>query len=211
MTAYTTITPALVAVGAKPFATTIQALRDNPIAIAECDASAPVNAAEWHPYNKAFNNDANTGRIWSTAVDGAQAIITTPDFADGWDYGFLFDNVNSSALGGNLQVNLFRETGGAYAGVSSTGISLASATNIVTGFFAILNLRLNRNAHFCEGFVRSGPSSDSATVTTSAISGGATHATSQKITRLQFSLSSGGNFQGTGAAIYMLKRRNVAS
>jgi len=41
MTAYTTLSNALVGVGAKPFATTIQALRDNPIAIAEGDATAP--------------------------------------------------------------------------------------------------------------------------------------------------------------------------
>lgn len=41
MTTYTTITNALVAVGAKPFATTIQALRDNPLAIAEADATVP--------------------------------------------------------------------------------------------------------------------------------------------------------------------------
>jgi len=41
MPAYTTISNALVAVGAKPFATTIQALRDNPLAIAEGDATAP--------------------------------------------------------------------------------------------------------------------------------------------------------------------------
>lgn len=42
MTTYTTITNALVAVGAKPFATTIQALRDNPIAIGEADATVPA-------------------------------------------------------------------------------------------------------------------------------------------------------------------------
>lgn len=41
MPAWTTITNALVAVGAKPFATTIQALRDNPEAIAEGAAGAP--------------------------------------------------------------------------------------------------------------------------------------------------------------------------
>lgn len=41
MPAYTTISNALVAVGAKPFATTMQALRDNPLAIAEGDATAP--------------------------------------------------------------------------------------------------------------------------------------------------------------------------
>jgi hypothetical protein len=41
MTTYTTLSNALVGVGAKPFATTIQALRDNPLAIAEGDATAP--------------------------------------------------------------------------------------------------------------------------------------------------------------------------
>lgn len=41
MTAHTTISNALVAVGAKPFATTIQALRDNPIATAEGALGAP--------------------------------------------------------------------------------------------------------------------------------------------------------------------------
>ena len=41
MPAWTTITNALVAVGAKPFATTIQALRDNPVAIAEGATGAP--------------------------------------------------------------------------------------------------------------------------------------------------------------------------
>jgi len=39
--AWTTISNALVAVGAKPFATTIQALRDNPVAIADGDVNAP--------------------------------------------------------------------------------------------------------------------------------------------------------------------------
>ena len=39
--AWTNISNALVAVGAKPFATTVQALRDNPVAIAEGDATAP--------------------------------------------------------------------------------------------------------------------------------------------------------------------------
>lgn len=43
MTTYTTISNALVAVGAKPFATTIQALRDNTLAIAEADASVSAS------------------------------------------------------------------------------------------------------------------------------------------------------------------------
>jgi hypothetical protein len=46
MAAWTTISNALVAVGAKPFATTIQALRDNPIAIAEGASGAPRVVAD---------------------------------------------------------------------------------------------------------------------------------------------------------------------
>jgi hypothetical protein len=42
MTAFTTITNALVEVGAKPFATTVQALRDNPVAMGEKDITVPV-------------------------------------------------------------------------------------------------------------------------------------------------------------------------
>ena len=42
--AWTNISNALVAVGALPFATTIQALRDNPIAIANGDVGAPRNS-----------------------------------------------------------------------------------------------------------------------------------------------------------------------
>jgi len=43
MTTYTAISNTLVAVGAKPFASTIQALRDNPIAIGEADSSVPAD------------------------------------------------------------------------------------------------------------------------------------------------------------------------
>lgn len=43
MAAYTSISNALVAVGAKPFASTVQALRDNTVAIAEADATVPLN------------------------------------------------------------------------------------------------------------------------------------------------------------------------
>jgi hypothetical protein len=43
MTAFTTLSNDLVGVGAKPFATTVQALRDNPVAIGEADSSVPLN------------------------------------------------------------------------------------------------------------------------------------------------------------------------
>jgi hypothetical protein len=63
MTTYTSISNTLVAVGAKPFASTIQALRDNPIAIAEGDDTAPrivarARAFEFLPRVSGFGTTA---------------------------------------------------------------------------------------------------------------------------------------------------------
>lgn len=71
MTAYTTISNLLVAVGAKPFATTVQALRDNPIAMFEGAAGAPRLALESleritiGDVVKA-RRDATVSTLWST-------------------------------------------------------------------------------------------------------------------------------------------------
>lgn len=70
MTTYTTITNALVAVGAKPFATTIQALRDNPIAIAENDASVP---AALRSYILLATIPTTSGTAWT-----ASSLVLTP-------------------------------------------------------------------------------------------------------------------------------------
>lgn len=186
-----------------------KAWADNLLASLEADSTAPVNQTAWHPYNKVTNGDANTGRIWSFAVDGAVAVITTPDFVDGYDYAFLFDRVLSNANTA-LQVNLFRETGGAYAGVSATGITM-STTAALTGQLDLLGPRLVRSAHSVIGTMAAGTVADVAGVAAAvANTGGARHATAQRISRMQFSIAAAGNFQGTGAAIYMLRRRNVA-
>ncbi|MCA3797231.1 MAG: hypothetical protein IOC66_33705 [Burkholderia sp.] len=211
MPAYTNLPNALVAVGAKPFATTLQALRDNPLAIAEGDSLAPVNAGNWHPFNKVTNSDANTGRIWSQAVDGAVAAVTTPDFADGWDYAFLFDRVAHSSAGAqNLRFNLFRETSGVYAGAANH-VSIPTGF-FVAGFFEIQNARLTRAAHLVSGISATSVLGDAVILSSSVsfLGVGAAHATAQKILRAQISFS-GGNITGTGAAIYMLRRRNVAT
>ena len=51
--------------------TLFQAIRDN------------INASQWNYY------DDSTGVIYDFAVDGAVSVITTPDFEDGYDYGFV--------------------------------------------------------------------------------------------------------------------------
>lgn len=70
MTTYTTITNALVAVGAKPFATTIQALRDNPLAIAENDATVP---AALRSYILLATIPTTSGTAWT-----ASSLVLTP-------------------------------------------------------------------------------------------------------------------------------------
>jgi hypothetical protein len=82
--AWTTITNALVAVGAKPFATTVQALRDNPVAIADGDLNAPKI------------KDAALGLGFrSLNLSGASAGTAT-----GWTDGTARSSANSNRAGG---------------------------------------------------------------------------------------------------------------
>ncbi|WWT39541.1 hypothetical protein [Microcystis phage Mae-JY02] len=210
MPTYTALSNALVAVGAKPFATTIQALRDNPLAIAEGDSAAPVNAYGWHPYNKVTVGDTNTGVIWSFAANGAVATVTTPDFADGWEYAFQFERLQtSSGSSTSFNINLFRETAGAYAGASALVASGFSTTLMLNGYAELLNPRLVRSHHVAQGFFAVNTIAN-ALGGFAVGSGGAAHGTAQKILRAQFSCGVG-NITGTGAAIYMLRRRNVGA
>lgn len=77
MTAFTNLLNALVAVGAKPFATTIQALRDNPIAIAENDPSVP-EVLRAHPLLGTITTTSGTSQSL-TGLD-----LTNLRFVDIW-------------------------------------------------------------------------------------------------------------------------------
>lgn len=84
--AWTNIDNALVSVGALPFATTIQALRDNPIAIANGDAGAPrVQAAaldtgtDERDWVLARNAGASVGAVGTYANLLYVANVTTQD------------------------------------------------------------------------------------------------------------------------------------
>lgn len=114
MTTFTFISNALVAVGAKPFATTVQAFRDNILSGLEADASAPVNQTHWHPYNKVTNGDANNGLIYNFTTSGAVAFVDSPDFTDGYEYRFIIDRISGTAASVTLGIALYRETDGAF-------------------------------------------------------------------------------------------------
>ncbi len=163
----------------------------------------------WHPYDKVELADSNNGKIWSFSTDGAVATVTSPDFEDGYDYGFLFDRVGTnSGSTATLRVNFYRETSAAYSGVALiTGTAIDSA-NGITGFLEVGGARLTRAAHYAtlsgaQGIVFDGVSNNAVIVGAQV-----RHSTIQKILRVQLSPSVG-SFAITGAAIYMMRRRNI--
>lgn len=148
MTVFTTIADALVAVGAKPFATTIQALRDNLLAGLECDPTAPTNQAAWHPYNRITAGSTNVGRIYNFGTDGVLASVVTPDYQDGFEYRIrvvgLSHNAGSAA---QLQIENFRETDAAYNPSHSSGLNLISSSGVLTASVELLTVRQSLRVH----------------------------------------------------------------
>ena len=115
MTAWTTISNGLVAVGAKPFATTIQALRDNPVAISEGAVGAPriafealdtwyVTAGEVGTYCFAKRGSGSADVAFGSTLAGSSLRPTSAFYSAG-DFGgsgSLTANVGS-ALSGTWQ------------------------------------------------------------------------------------------------------------
>lgn len=208
MTAFTTISNALVAVGAKPFATTVQALRDNPLAILEADSTAPVIPTIWNPYNKVTNGDANTGLIWSFAANGTVATVTSPDFVDGYEYAFWFDEVRQTNTVLNpLTVNFYRETSAAYSGVSTLVGSLSSSAS-ASGYFEILMPRRVQRQHVAVLYSNALDATD-VVVSDNPDRRIVKHTTAQKLQRVQFGVSGGNSITGSGSTgrIFMYRRK----
>ena len=199
------------------------ALRDNPIAIAEGDNTAPVNQTAWHPYNKVTVNDANTGIIYNFPTDGAVATVTSPDFQDGYEYAFMFDLILGTVSIATLQIDWYRETSAAYSGSTAVnGFPNSSTSAPMSGFIALPFVRVARRYHTAIGEGFSGTTNSFASIpTTIVLSGNAVgdptsvegirHAASQKILRVRFSYDSG-NITGSGSTgkITMYRRRVFA-
>lgn len=105
MTTWTSIGNAAVAVGGIPSSSTVTALRDNPIALAEAASGAPVVFAGWHPYNKVTVGDGATGKFYDFAIHGLQTSFDTPDFEDGYEYRIVARNMSHSS-GSSQTLNL---------------------------------------------------------------------------------------------------------
>lgn len=199
MTTYTTIGSGSLAVGKPATSTIALALRDNPLAIAEGNSSAPVLASAWHPYDKVTVGDANNGLVYDFAVSGAVATITSPDFADGYEYQFLFVGIGSSTTPDDFRIELYRATTAAY---STAATFVNSASNPVRGTVAIYTPRFSVNAHFFETKATVIAASNTYGATTNTVTA-ILHTTAQKLLRVRFSFSTGNVNAGK---LYMMRR-----
>lgn len=150
MTVWTTISSGLVAVGAKPFATTIQALRDNPVAISEGASGAPrilLPAVE----DLLAGTSVRTNQTGPFSVSGTAFTAAT-----GWSFiqsGTITISVRHFQSGGNnSEVRIQRVRGGTTTTLTtlSTGTGSPGATqtydaDVLAGDVILLQNR-NTNA-----------------------------------------------------------------
>jgi hypothetical protein len=188
MTTATVISNALVAVGAKPFATTIQALRDNPIAISECDVSAWTNRPAWHPYNRIAAGSTASGRIYNFGTDGALANVVTPDYEDGFEYRIRLVGVSPTGTGVDLQIENYRETDTAYNAAHFL-IASPSGANLIGGDIELLDVRQSLRVHVFRA--RTAIASTNSAIASTTADRADLFTTSQKIlrSRISFTLS----------------------
>jgi hypothetical protein len=131
--AFTVISDASLSVDKFMTSPTVMALRDNPGAISEAASGAPVIQQAWHPYDKVTNGDANIGRIYNSAVDGALANLVTADFADGYEYQLRIARVFCSAVvSSTMRMEFYGETSAAYS-PTTISIQTIAAGDAVTG------------------------------------------------------------------------------
>jgi hypothetical protein len=199
--AWTTISNAAVAVGAIPSSSTVTALRDNPVAVADASSGAPVVFAGWHPYDKVSVGDGKDGLIYDVAVDGIVAEVITPDFVDGYEYRIVGNRLShNSGTVRALDLDLYKETSANYqASFTSAAAGNASLYNFD---WEILLPRIDSTAHFGRFVFQLDASLDATTVTSSY------NATPQKILKARIKFSSNNIDAGK---IYMFRRREYAS
>ena len=135
--AWTTISNALVAVGAKPFATTVQALRDNPVAIADGDINAPKVRGSAVLLARSFLNITGTAQAGWTDLDRVK--VMRFDFSQ-----------TTGAAASDMQVRFSTNGGGswsAYQAIATLGAAVNSTAvgtlwlDLPSGDFQVFGFR----------------------------------------------------------------------
>ena len=142
MTTYTAITGGQVDQDSPLTQALATALKDNVLAIAETDATAPLAAFTW----QIEDGTGGTDPIWDHSVDGTVAQIETPVFDAGWEYALVGEGISINDAG-NLELAAYRTAASSYSGF----VGLAAYTNGAErfSFFAHLVFPMwNQATHF---------------------------------------------------------------
>jgi hypothetical protein len=144
MTSYTAITNGEIDQDSPITQPLMTAMRDNPLSMFETDSSAPLAAFAWQIEDGAGGTDP----IYDHSVDGTVTSITTPDFADGWEYMLVGVDISMGSSGAS-SVNLdFHDstTGSSHDVGDFTG---AVGTGDTCDFEIVIPMpRWSRGAHF---------------------------------------------------------------
>lgn len=178
----------------------LEAVANNPLAIAEQSTGAYINQAVWHPYDSTNVGDANDGEIWSFAADGAQTSIETPTLtSNDYEYGLRFEDV-SLAASVSFTVDLYLETTGSWVTLDTTATATGSP---FSGFFETSGLRLV--SHGWGGVWAPPAYNNNGTVVASgtAIVG---HSTGQKISKIR---ADGGATNFNAGKVSLYRRRQI--
>jgi hypothetical protein len=203
MTTWTDISNPAVAVGGIPSSTTVTALRDNPVALAEAASGAPVMVSGWHPYNKVTVGDSNTGVIYDSSIDGTVAEIVTPDFEDGYEYRIIATDLShNSGSNRTLLLQHYYQSEASYRTAYTT--TADSASNPFDMDAEIILPRLSRPGHFVRVQAATDGVASAAANGFSDPSGGG----SDRVLKVKLIFSAGSI---DGGKVYMLRRREYLS
>lgn len=151
---------------------------------------APVNRYGWHPYDMLNVGDGADGEIYDFATDGVQSTVTSPNFADDYEYRFIFEGVSvTGGISGDLRMALYRETSAGYSGP----VLISESGGVSSRNFGILEMQSVRRS-LQSHIVASTVSSVVLTGQEGPATAGAfyyTHPTAQKILRARFDFLSG--------------------
>lgn len=174
----------------------IEALDQNPYAIAEQAADAPILQSLWHPYDSVAVGDANDGVFWDYSVDGALASLESPALADGYDYALRLIGVSLS--GGTVAVTVegYLATTGSWQVLDTTAGH--TAPNTADALVAVTRPRIVSNGW---GVAWGQPMVDNAGNTLADGMTSAGHATAQKLSKLRL-YASATTFDAGKVALY---------
>jgi hypothetical protein len=141
MADYTSIDPNTLLPGEPWTSAKALAAFENPDAIAEATAGAPVARAGWHPYNSTISGTGD-GLLYSFARDGGASSVTSPDFADGYEYRFILMAIKITLTTGNATIDLKRASDNLFpSGAQDPIFAIGSASEF---YGAVITLPLCR-------------------------------------------------------------------